>query len=152
MEENKQEFNTVRRKAVDHCRPPLSLCTLSSPARSPRSSHESSFSPELGTSTTLSTEESTIEIAIGQTQSATPSADPHGLKMPAHDPFPHAKEQALPDLGEVQSAFDKLRVAMEDGDANLFGPLQVALGNLSSRIDRSLEVRTDLCRELHGSE
>jgi len=45
------------------------------------------------------------------------------------------------DVRDAHESFDQLRAAMEDEDANLFMPLQVALADLV-KVGRSLEVPT----------
>ena len=66
-----------------------------------------------------------------------------GLREPAHDlaqlespePVPHT----TPAAEDTHQAFDKLRRAMEDDDANIFALLQAALSDLI-RVGRSFEV------------
>jgi len=138
----------VKREVDDRLRPPSGQSVLNSPARSSRSSQELALAPDHGTSTTPPTEINAIETTIASIQSATPSAD---LLVPADDPppspivnFESTTLQTASAVEDTHVDLDKLRVAIEEGDTNLFVTLHVALDDLFSAA-RSQEVHTVCC-------
>ena len=134
MEEDKQSSNAARSNAALYYQ-----SALSSPARLPRGSQEPS-AHDYDTSAAPSTEEDAIATAISLAQSATSSTVPYVFEVTAHGPRTHVEKQYTTGLVDTQLASDKLRVAMEGGDTNLFSPLEVVLVDLI-KIGGSLEVR-----------
>ena len=141
----KQLYKKAKLKTHDLLRPSSRQSTLNSPARPSQVGEEPALVPSIGTYSSTLDEEHVIETAIAPTQHATPNLYAHGAEVTVLGPPPLAKSTMLQSMAAVEhipSAFDKLRIAMESGNMNIFAPLQAALSEMI-RACRFLEVRTD---------
>ena len=136
----KRLFKKAKSKVQDRLRPPSRQSTPTTPARSPRTSHDPVSNQSHGSSNVPLISVLTNELAIVPTPSATPGSGAHDLEVPASSPSTRRSDITKVAAGPPEpvssspgpactNSFETLRVAM-DADASLFAPLQLALTDL----------------------